>query len=284
MQNVDSYGIMQTTATSADAIDRLVEEVAVRGFAVMPGAIDAHGVSELNRRLDAVYATQCDEVGGEHVLLELPDADIVRCPLAYDNAFLSVARHPAVMEVVRRLLGDNFVLLMQNGIINRPDRIQAQTRWHRDLNYQHWVSTSPLAVSFLVCLEDFNKDTGGTVFLLASHKFAQFPSTNLVGCSEATVEAPSGSVLIFDSMTFHRASVNMSNRIRRGINHVIGRPILGQQVDLPAVLGQAAPEDPWLAAYLGYRWNPVADVRNWRLRKLAQLRDPTRTGAGSVSS
>ena len=162
MQNVDSYGIMQTTMTSGDAVDRLVEEVSVRGFAVMSRAIEPDDVQDLNCRLDAVYATQCDEVGGEPVLLELQDADIVRCPLAYDNAFLTVVRHSAVMEVVKRLLGDSFVLLMQNGIINRPDRIQAQTRWHRDLNYQHWVSTSPLAVSFLVCLEDFNKDTGGT--------------------------------------------------------------------------------------------------------------------------
>jgi ectoine hydroxylase-related dioxygenase (phytanoyl-CoA dioxygenase family) len=281
MQNVGSYGIMQTTATSGGAIDRLVEEISVRGFAIMSRAIEPNDVLELNRRLDAVYTAQCDEVGGEHVLLELQDADIVRCPLAYDNAFLLIAQHPAVMEVVKRLLGDNFVLLMQNGIINRPDRIQAQIRWHRDLNYQHWVSTSPMAVSFLLCLEDFNKETGGTVFLPASHKFAQFPSTNLVGCCEATVEAPSGSILIFDSMMFHRASVNSSNRIRRGINHVIGRPILGQQVDLPAVLGQAPPEDPWLAGYLGYRWNPVADVRNWRLRKLAHLRDAHRIGTGA---
>lgn len=123
MQSVGSYGIMRTTVTSGDAIDRLVEEVSVRGFAVMPQAIETHDVLELNRRLDAVYAAQCDEVGGEHVLLELQDADIVRCPLAYDDAFLSVARHPAVMKVVKRLIGDNLVLLMQNGIINRPDRI-----------------------------------------------------------------------------------------------------------------------------------------------------------------
>jgi hypothetical protein len=278
MEDFGSYGIMPSIAASGDAIDRLVEEVSVRGFAVMPGAIDSQAVQELNCRLDAAYAVQCDEVGGEPALLELQDADIVRCPLAYDNVFLSIAQHPAVMEVAKRLLGDNFVLLMQNGIINRPDRVQAQTRWHRDLNYQHWVSTSPLAVSFLVCLEDFNHNTGGTVFLPSSHKFEQFPSSDLVKRCEVAVEAPSGSILIFDSMAFHRAGVNSSNCIRRGINHVVGKPILGQQVDLPAVLGRAAPEDPWLAGYLGYRWNPVADVRNWRLRKLAQLRGAHRVG------
>ncbi|MDQ2946685.1 MAG: phytanoyl-CoA dioxygenase family protein [Acidobacteriota bacterium] len=284
MQDVGSYGILQTGATAGDTTDRLVEEISVRGFAVMPQAIEADAILELSRRLDAVYAAQCNEVGGESVLLEMHDADIVRCPLAYDDIFLSLARHPAVMELLRRLLGDNFVLLMQNGIINRPERVQAQTRWHRDLNYQHWVSTAPLAVSFLVCLEDFNKDTGGTVFLPASHKFAQFPSTDLVGACEATVDAPSGSILIFDSMTFHRASINPSNRIRRGINHVVGKPILGQQVDLPTVLGRAAPDDPWLAAYLGYRWNPVQDVKNWRLRKVAQLRAAHQGASGAAPS
>ncbi len=64
---------------------------------------------------------------------------------------------------------------MQNGVINRPERVQAQTGWHRDLNYQHWVPSKPLAVSALVCLEDFNVETGGTAFLPSSHKFEAFP-------------------------------------------------------------------------------------------------------------
>jgi ectoine hydroxylase-related dioxygenase (phytanoyl-CoA dioxygenase family) len=275
-----SYGVVEKTDTSANQLDAIVEAISYRGVAVVPGAISDELVIRLNDRLDAVYVEQCDEVGGEATLLELADADIVRCPLAYDPEFLTLARHPVIVEVAQRVIGPSFVLLMQNGIINRPDREQAQTRWHRDLNYQHWVCSRPLAISALVCLEDFNRTTGGTVFLPGSHKFPQMPSDEIINLSETVVEAPKGSILLFDAMVFHRAGSNRSGRIRRGINHVIGAPILGQQIDIPQMLGGKVPTEPWVAGYLGFRWNPVPDVRTWRIQKLEQLRARRRDVAG----
>jgi hypothetical protein len=63
--------------------------------------------------------------------------------------------------------------------------------------------------------------------------------------------------------------VNRSGRIRRAVNHVIGAPILAQQVDIPAMLDAQPPADPWLAGYLGYRWNPMRDVSAWRRQRIA---------------
>jgi ectoine hydroxylase-related dioxygenase (phytanoyl-CoA dioxygenase family) len=83
--------------------------------------------------------------------------------------------------------------------------------------------------------------------------------------------APAGSVFFFDAMTFHRTGVNRSNRIRRGINHVIGVPILAQQIDIPAMLGTEEPADPWLSGYLGYRWRAPNNIADWRRRKLARV-------------
>lgn len=274
MQKFGTYGVLQASEV-ADQLSQIAEEIEIRGFAVAPAVLDPDTVERLCGQLDGVYQRQQDEVGGEGILDTIKDADIVRCPLAYEADFLDLAQHKLILGVARKLLGENIVLLMQNGIINRPDRRQAQTRWHRDLNYQHWVSSTPLAVSALVCLEDFTEETGGTVFLPASHKFPAFPSAELVNRIQIGVDAPSGSILFFDAMAFHRAGVNKSNRIRRGINHVIGVPILGQQVDIPAMLARDAPADPLAAGYLGYRWNPVPDVRDWRLRKLAQQRSST---------
>jgi hypothetical protein len=71
-------------------------------------------------------------------------------------------------------------------------------------------------------------------------------------------------------MMFHRAGVNRSRRVRRAVNHVVGTPILAQQVDIAAMLDRPPPTDPWLAGYLGYRWNPKTDVSAWRRQKIAQ--------------
>jgi ectoine hydroxylase-related dioxygenase (phytanoyl-CoA dioxygenase family) len=268
MHLASSYGVSARRTPDAGEAARITEEVRYRGYAVSEGALNPAEVAQLCGLLDSVYQTQCVEVGGEDILQALRDADIVRCPLAYENKFLDLARHPLIVEVTGKLLGPNVVLLMQNGIINRPDRPQAQSAWHRDLNYQHWVASKPLAIGALVCLEDFSEVTGATKFLPGSHKFEEFPAEELIGKCEEGTDAPKGSILFFDAMTFHRAGVNTSDRIRRAVNHVIGVPILCQQIDIPSMLHDATPEDLWLAGYLGFRWNPAESVRRWRLNKL----------------
>ncbi len=275
MDEIGAYGIVQPDGPASRAgredLVGLVDEIRFRGFAAAPKVLSDAEVLRLNALIDEIYARQCEEVGGEDKLVAMNDADIARCLLAYSDEYMSLALNPLLLSVARTLLGDNLVLLMQNGIINRPDRPQFQTNWHRDLNYQHWVSTQPLAISALVCLEDFSPETGGTTFLPGSHRFENFPSRDLVERFEVTPTLPAGSIILFDSMVFHRAGVNRSDRIRRAVNHVLGAPILAQQVDIPAMLSRPAPTDPWLAGYLGYRWNPKGDVSAWRRQRISQV-------------
>lgn len=265
-----SYGVSEQPRPEMDATARLVEEVLFRGFAVKEGVISSGQVQLFSERLDRVYREQCEEVGDESVLTAISDRDIARCPLAYDDVFLELCQLPGLLDVPKALLGESVVLLMQNGIINRPDRFQVQTKWHRDLNYQHWTSSRPLAVGALLALEDFDAETGGTVFLPSSQKFEKFPSAELIQLAEVQPSAPAGSVIFFDAMVYHRAGVNSSHKVRRAINHVIGSPILAQQVSIPSMLHRDPPTDPWLAGYLGYRWAPSNSVADWRLQKFRQ--------------
>jgi ectoine hydroxylase-related dioxygenase (phytanoyl-CoA dioxygenase family) len=270
MHEVRTYGVSQRRKTSNGHLQAALEEFAFRGFLVLPNVLDASQVANLNSRLEAVYARQCEEVGGEEQLTRINDSDIARCPLAYDDTFMELAQHPKILEVAREILGPTFILMMQNGILNRADKYQFQTTWHRDLNYQHWVCSATLAISALVCLEEFTVETGATVVLPCSHKFAEFPSDEFVRSAEVSVIASAGSVIVMDAMTFHRAGVNRSRKDRRAVNHVLAVPILSQPVDIPAMLDRNPPQDPWLAGYFGYRWNPVRSVRDWRLRKIEE--------------
>lgn len=266
-----SYGVRERSPEPIDELGVAVELLQSRGYAVLEDAFSPEQVAELNDRLEAVYARQCEEVGGEDSLFRISDADIVRCPLAYDEMFLDVALHPLIVGAAQRIIGPSVVLLMQNGVINRPDRKQAQTAWHRDLNYQHWVSSRPIAISAMVCLEDFTEQTGGTVFLAGSHKIEPMPSECILKSAGETPLARAGSIVLFDSMVFHRAGLNRSGRVRRGINHVVGAPILAQTIDIPRMTGDRAPSDPFVAGYLGFRWNPVASVASWRKNKISSV-------------
>ena len=85
---------------------------------------------------------------------------MARCLIGYDDSFAALAAHPAIVAVLTRLLGDYFVLMSQNGVINDPADDHYQVTWHRDLNYQHFVSSRPLAVSALYCIDEFSEETG----------------------------------------------------------------------------------------------------------------------------
>ena len=120
--------------------------------------------------------------------------------------------------------------------MNPPSDENYQAGWHRDLPYQHFVSSRPLAISALVCLDPFTTQTGGTCVLPFSHRTEAFPSEAYVQAHQIGMLASPETSLMFDSMLFHRAGANRSGRPRRGLNHVYSLPFLKQQISLPRAL------------------------------------------------
>jgi hypothetical protein len=261
-QNVNSYGVLEAPG-GPDAADLQLEELRRVGCTVIESGFGEAELERMRTRLSEVYERQAAEL--EAASLEASDdADVARCPLAYDPCFLDLATGAELMGFCARVFGDNFVLLQQNGVINRPSKAHYQLRWHRDLPFQHWVATKPLAIACLFCLDPFDATTGGTYGLPGSHRDEAFPSEAFVRAHQRVVTAPAGSFIVMDAMMFHRAGRNTSERPRVGINHLIGLPFLAQQIDIPRVLGEAAPDDPRIARYLGYKWNPAPSIEAWR--------------------
>lgn len=257
---IASYGVLEHRELN-DELEAHVEELEVLGFTIIEGAVGPERLSALREKLDRMHAAQVGRV------VFTPDEDLVRCPLAHDDEFIAVATDPRVLEICRRLLGGNLVLLQQNAILNLPATEQYQSRWHRDLPYQHFVSTKKLALNALLAVDDFTAENGGTFVLPSSHMFETFPSARFIRAHERLAAAPAGAFIMMDAMLFHRAGANRSQGVRRGVNHLIGRPLLTQQIDIPRMLGGRHADDPFLNAYLGYRWNPAPDVATWQEKR-----------------
>jgi hypothetical protein len=265
-QQVSSYGVLETSG-AADETGVKLEELTRIGYTLLDSGLGADELDERREKLLGVYERQSSELDG----LELEgsnDADVARCLLAYEQSFLDLATNAALLGFCRSLFGENFVLLQQNGIINRPSRGHYQLQWHRDLPFQHWTASRPVAVAALLCLDPFNQETGGTYALPGSQRYEEFPSDEFVRRHQEVMTAPAGTFIVMDAMMFHRAGKNSSDSVRRGINHVIGLPFLTQQIDIPTMLGGAHSDDPALAGYLGYRWRPAASVADWRRARL----------------
>jgi len=172
----------------------------------------------------------------------------------YDRLFLELANHSSVLNICRRMVGDYVVLNQQNGIINPPNGMHySQGAYHRDLPHQHFVSSRPLAITALFCLDDFTAENGATLVVPGSHRQEAFPSDEVVELVKVQVLAPAGSFIVLDSMVFHSGAVNRSSRERRAVNHVFAAPLIRTQIDLPSALGDSFTRDSDLRELLGYK-------------------------------
>jgi ectoine hydroxylase-related dioxygenase (phytanoyl-CoA dioxygenase family) len=250
--------------------DAHVERIRLSGFTVVPGGYTPKDIDLLARRIDALLAEQAERAGGADVLAEIGEHETLRCCLAHDEAFVRLASNEHVLAICRQLLGDFIVLTQQNAIANPAGRGHHQTACHRDLPYQHFVSSRPLAVSALFCVDAFTRENGATVVLPGTHRMEYFPSDGVAKEIERPVEAPAGSFLVFDSMLFHRAGYNTSPSVRRAVNHVYALPFIGQQISMPDVLQGRYADDPALRRLFGYETNPVSSVDAWWARRRAR--------------
>jgi len=263
------HGIKERNCPNSD-IDLKVEEFKRLGYSILYNVLSEEVLQQARDKIDTVYAVQEKELGPGNTLAMLNDANIARALLAYDDFFIKFAHDPMVAPYIAALLGDNYLLSSQVAILNQPHQGHYQYCWHRDLNYQHFTSSRPLAVQALYSIEPFTRETGGTIILPGSHLFEEFPSESYIRKHMIQIECPPGSVLLVNSMTYHRTGENRSNSVRRAINNIFTIPMLQQAINLPKLLKGKFSDDPVLRKILGYEWPTVDSVIEWRMHRITR--------------
>lgn len=227
-----SYGVMERDKYDC-IFDELAEQVRRVGYAILDGGYSEGELGEVSEKFNVMRSHYVD-FWGEENLRSLNEYHVVRAPLIHgDSVFLRLAMNSNLLAVLKKLIAGKFILNQQNGVINPPGETYSQGAWHRDLPYQHYVSSSPLAVNALFCVDDFTFDNGSTFVLPASHKSGAFPSDGYIQRNALQVEAKSGQYILLDCMLFHSGGFNASDRERRAVNHVYTIPSFKQQINLP---------------------------------------------------
>lgn len=264
------YGVLQQIQSETD-IDLYVEEIRNNGFAIIEGALSQNELEVYRDKIDRIYQQQQQEFGLDKLQM-IQEKNMCRIPLKYDNYFINIATNDIVLSIVKIFLGEYFILNLQNAIINTPNEEHHQSSWHRDLPYQNYVISNPLSINALFCIDDFSIETGGTIVVPYTHKTEILPSDRYIQKHAVTAVAKAGSVIVFDSMLFHKAGYNSSNIIRRAVNHQYQIPLLKQFYDFPKVLEGKFSDDLFLSQLLGYTSQvPLDDVR-WRENRLKKLK------------
>jgi ectoine hydroxylase-related dioxygenase (phytanoyl-CoA dioxygenase family) len=246
------YGVIEQTASGTD-VDFACESIRHLGYGIIGGDYRQQWLDTLSDAFERVQQRYYSEHGGREALKAVDEHNTIRLPLSYEPVFLELATNAKILEICRRLIPGYAVLNQQNGVINPPHSERYnQGAWHRDLPYQHFVSSRPLAINALFCLDPFTIENGATKVLPASHRQEAFPSDRFVEAEAVTVSAPAGTFVVLDCMAFHSGGVNTTDRPRRAVNHVYSIPLLRQQIDLPVALGDKFAADGEFRKLLGY--------------------------------
>ena len=227
-----SYGILQQNLSDS-AIDEALEQVRNLGYAIADSGYsttELKSISEEFNRTREYYV----KTYGDAKLRSLNEFHTIRSPLTHGgDVFLRLAINKTLLSILKKLIPGKFILNQQNGVINPPQETYNQGAWHRDLPYQHFVSSTPLAINALFCVDDFTLENGATFVLPASHKSEAFPSSSYVRKNAIQVEAKAGSFILLDCMVYHSGGFNKTQSMRRAVNHVFNIPYFKQQINIP---------------------------------------------------
>lgn len=170
----------------------------------------------------------------------------------FDKSVPRIALHPAVartvaepisLSLIRRYMGTEDVRVGHPpgfAVLAPDDGKRPVQGWHADFPYnvantdrEYKRAAAPMAVQRNVCISEFTKSRGATAFKLGSHAFDAYPPEHwnplkhdgeaydrarhglpYTGPEADVVEAPAGSIILYDARTWHRAGFNRSKRRR----------------------------------------------------------------------
>ena len=230
-----------------------------RGYQVISGVLNEDEILYYKERLNQIYEKQIDECD-ICTLKDINEENMVRAPFLYDSSFIKLFYSKFANSIVRSILGDYAILSLQNAIIVSPHYKHHQNFFHRDIIHQDFFPSRPIAINLYYCLDDYDKNNGGTIFVPRSHK-KEKKDVNFTDYK--TPPAKAGSVILFDSMIYHKAGNNTADKFRFGINHMYTLPFVKQQINYPLCLKDET-TDPLLNRILGFESREFLNVKDFR--------------------
>jgi len=251
-----------------DLRDINIQNLERNGFTILKNIIPKDVTQEIKIKMYECYEAQKKEVGGIENLKKIRDEGIIRVLFSYDRIFLKeVLMNETVLGYLDIFLDKTFTLYSQVGVFSEPRTELYQTAWHREIQYQHYISSRPLAIQSLFILDPFNSTTGGTFFLPGSHLFEKFPSDEFVLNNQIQPSLSEGDVVLMNSMVYHKAGINTSLNDRLLITTTYTRPNLASMFNHTSMIRPESLSERE-REILGFRWNYNQSMLEWRKSRI----------------
>ena len=246
-----------TLPAPTDDLDRAEHDLAEHGICAVTGVLTGDVLATV--RTDLYAAAAQDRARGRERKFGLDyghDETNQRVwnVLSRSPVFADLAEHPVAMRLLRSVLGWPMLLGNLSANITGPgggemvlhaDQIFVPTPW----------PTDPQGANAAWCVDDFTADNGATCFVPGSHRRHRLPEPGEQAVA-VPMEAPAGSVVVFESRLWHRTGNNHTEDQRRaGIFGWYTKPIYRTQENWflaldPSVWRNASDD---LLVLLGYK-------------------------------
>lgn len=209
------------------------------GFIALGQLLTSSEVDAINRRLAELMQAEGDNAGAElmaskyirHPKEEGADrlADLVNKGAIFDIFYT----HPRVLAAIEAVIGMQYKLSSLNYRAAKPGK--GLQKLHVD-----WKNTV-VNGQYKVCntiwlLDDFVFNNGATRLVPGSHKLSMLPDEALPDPlekhpDEILIQAPAGSVFVFNSHVWHGGTTNYTQKDRRSIHSYFCTSDQPQQID-----------------------------------------------------
>jgi len=201
------------------------------GFLVLPDFLSDNEVSEANRKMDEAFRRFKEEGRDNHELAQLKNVEQISGIIEQDELFLQLMEHPRMMNMLRDVMGDSFVMIDNDALI-KPPKKPAHTNWHRDtdIRYERGEKPMPFMVKVFYFLSDVGYEGGALALLPGSVHMpnAILPKVevqeDMPGHERMTVKA--GTAVLFHGYLYHSALNNHTEHTRRSLIYNYGPSFL----------------------------------------------------------
>ncbi|HVM99410.1 MAG TPA: phytanoyl-CoA dioxygenase family protein [Caulobacteraceae bacterium] len=195
------------------AADNAKVRLAEDGWCVVPNVLPPAKTADALRRLWAA-ADESERRGMPTFLPVLdPNASNVRVfyLLERDEIFRELIQHPVALEMVRQVIGPQFLISNFTANIARPG--SESMALHSDQSLvvpEPWLQ--PWAVNIIWCLTDVRRDNGATLYIPGSHRWRTRAEVPPDADKRLTpFEAKAGSIVVMDGRMWHTSGANVTN-------------------------------------------------------------------------
>lgn len=207
-----------------------LEDIRAHGLAIVPDVLTG---DVLARTRDALYrVAELDRARGRGQAFRLDYDDTnqrVWNLLSRDPLFEDLAFHRTALDFVRAVLG--WPALLGNISANITGPGGGEMVLHADQTFvpEPWAP-QPQGLNVAWCLDDFTEARGATRFVPASHLLNRAPRGDEANIATVAVEAPAGSVVVFESRLWHKTGINTTkDQHRVGVFGWYTKPIYRTQ-------------------------------------------------------